>query len=378
MDEQEEAVFLTSFPGSAGGHVRKLNYTSSTNNNHGHFIDAYSGNSEMGGYSHDGTYAQPLPQQQQRYFFQSVFSASGYSGEGQENDPAFGHAHLFPPSQYTGEMGRRKSSNASLDSYTNSRRRGSHMGSSASRLYDVLDEDSREVATLMTYMRGIGYVVKRTRKALRTALQIVFMARPSRPKLVCEAEVMDQVGWVCKDYIVARLVVRDLMSRKTGITPSNWPKSRHVIAAGAALEALYPRTYSNVSRKLCLTMSSPKVVRNTLMAILEVLFERTITWAKVVSMMAIAGLYAEECTSQGHPDFVHEVVDVVLDFTGGHLLPWLVSQGGWDGFPLPEGSEGNRLSMFRLLLVTGMAISIVVARYYLPSYSSHRPDENLT
>ncbi|RUS73166.1 hypothetical protein EGW08_019075 [Elysia chlorotica] len=327
---QEDAVFLSpiSTLSSSSNYFKKGGYPhhhnhNNNNNNHSDCVDGGAGmmTPVIGGVElppQDGYHQD----QQPRNFFQNMFSSSAFLGDGQ----GFGHAHehshssahLAPPHQH--DLGRRRGSNSSLESYShNAWRRGSYRGGSASRFADVLDEESKEATTLMTYMRSVNHALKHTRKTLRRMFRAVFVIRPSRPKLLCEADVMEQVGWVCKDYIVARLVARDLMSRKTGITPSNWPPSRHVVAAGSVLEALYPRTYSNVSRKLCLTMSSPKLVRNTLLAVLEVLFERSITWAKIVSMMAIAGLYAEECASQGHPDFVHEVVDAVLDFTGGHL-----------------------------------------------------------
>ncbi|CAG5127713.1 unnamed protein product, partial [Candidula unifasciata] len=78
-----------------------------------------------------------------------------------------------------------------------------------------------------------------------------------------------------------------------------------------------------------MTMSSPKVVTTTLCAMFKVLFEDSITWGKIVSMLTVAGLFAEECASQGHADFVKDVVEAVVDFTSVHLLSWLMSQGGW-------------------------------------------------
>lgn len=372
----ESAVFLSPIPsissnGSSNYGKKNISpqHHNNNNNNHSDYVDGGGAAATGDAQQHDGHH----PDQQHFSFLQSIFSSSAPGTQSEAQGRVFNssnsstHSHLAPPSQY--DIGRRRSSNSSIDSYAhNDRRRGSYRGGSSHRFSGGLVEETSEAATLMTFVHSTSHALKRTRKALRRAFRAVFVIRPSRPRLVCEAEVMEQVGWVCKDYIVARLVARDLMSRRTGIVPTNWPQSRHVVAAGSALEALYPRIYSNVSRKLCLTMSSPKLVRNTLIAVLEVMFECSITWAKIVSMMAVAGLYAEECASQGHPDFVHEVVEAVLDFTAGHLLPWLVSQGGWDGFPLPEGSEGSRLSMFRLLLVSGAATTLVLVRYYLLTY----------
>uniref|UniRef100_A0A182YU05 Bcl-2 Bcl-2 homology region 1-3 domain-containing protein n=1 Tax=Biomphalaria glabrata TaxID=6526 RepID=A0A182YU05_BIOGL len=181
-----------------------------------------------------------------------------------------------------------------------------------------------------------------------------------------------QVCCICKDYIINKLTLRDLMSRKIGFTQTNSKNSVHIINAGTALEMMYPRTYSNVSRKLSMTMSSVKIVRTTLSLFLEILFEGSITWGKVVSMFTVAGLFAEECASQGHADFVQEVVHVVVDYTGSSLLPWLVQQGGWvtnfilfflfkDAFPLPGCSQNSRLSKLRLLIVACGATAVAVS-----------------
>lgn len=264
---------------------------------------------------------------------------------------------LAPPTSYSRERRLSSSSCDSSVSATTSRRRIRR--NSSSRLSD-LDDDRRDV-TLMTFAKGAQTVYKKVGHSVRKAVNKLFVPRQNKPKLVCEAEVMEQVTWICKDFVINKLTSKDLMSRKVGLTPTNCRNSIHVINAGTALEMMYPRTYSNVSRKLCLTMSSTKIVRTTLTLFLQVLFEGVITWGKVVSMFTVAGLFAEECASQGHADFVHEVVEVVVDFTGSHLLHWLVQQGGWDAFPTAGSSQKNRLSKLRLLIVAAGATAVAVS-----------------
>ncbi|CAL1542979.1 unnamed protein product [Lymnaea stagnalis] len=263
---------------------------------------------------------------------------------------------LAPPAPYTRE---RRLSTSSCDSSVSAASRRRIRRNSSSRLSD-LDDDRNDI-TLLTFAKGAQSAYKKVGHSVRKAVNKLFVPRQNKPKLVCEAEVMEQVTWMCKDFVINKLTSRDLMSRKVGLTPTNCRNSIHVINAGTALEMMYPRTYSNVSRKLCLTMSSTKIVRTTLTLFLQVLFEGVITWGKVVSMFTVAGLFAEECASQGHADFVHEVVEVVVDFTGSHLLPWLVQQGGWDAFPTAGSSQKNRLSKLRLLMVAGGATAVAVS-----------------
>ncbi|BFZ06680.1 hypothetical protein BsWGS_09719 [Bradybaena similaris] len=228
-----------------------------------------------------------------------------------------------------------------------------------------VDHDDKNNITLLTFAKAAHIVYAKLAQGVRRAVSTLFVSRPRGRQLVNRSDIVEQAHWICTDYILNKLTSKKLMSRKVGLSAPGWSKSVHVINAALSLELTYPRTYSNVSRKLCMTMSSPKVVRTTLTSLLTVLFESGITWGKVVSMFAVAGLFGEECAIQGHADFVKEVVDVVADFTRGRLLQWLVSQGGWDAFPLPNGSERSRLSKLRLLLLTGGTSVLLLAGCHL-------------
>ncbi|KAK0066667.1 bcl-2-related ovarian killer protein B [Biomphalaria pfeifferi] len=263
---------------------------------------------------------------------------------------------LAPPASYSRE---RRLSSSSCDSSVSKAARRRMRRNSSSRLSDLVD-DKKEI-TLLTFAKGAQFVGKKIGAGFKKAVGKLFVPRLQKQKLVHEAEVMEEVCCICKDYIINKLTLRDLMSRKVGFTQTNSKNSVHIINSGTALEMMYPRTYSNVSRKLSMTMSSVKIVRTTLSLFLEILFEGSITWGKVVSMFTVAGLFAEECASQGHADFVQEVVHVVVDYTGSSLLPWLVQQGGWDAFPLPGCSQNSRLSKLRLLIVACGATAVAVS-----------------
>ncbi|XP_059144468.1 uncharacterized protein LOC131931656 [Physella acuta] len=189
--------------------------------------------------------------------------------------PSATQSLLLPPNNPNRE--RRLSSSSCDSSHSGTARRRMRRNSS-SRLSE-LDEAKNEV-TLLTFVKGAQTAYKKVGQGVRKAVGKLFVPKQNKPKLVYEAEVMEQVAWICKDYVINKLTSRDLMSRKVGLAPVNFKTSVHIINAGAALEILYPRTYSNVSRKLCLTMSSTKIVRATLTLFLEILFEGTISWGK--------------------------------------------------------------------------------------------------
>ncbi|PVD18310.1 hypothetical protein C0Q70_20859 [Pomacea canaliculata] len=119
------------------------------------------------------------------------------------------------------------------------------------------------------------------------------------------------------------------MSKRVKATPYQCPVADDLFAAGQELERLYPRIYCDVSRRISMTMTSPQLVRRALTTVLEATFRTGVTWAKVVSMVAIAAAFAEECVVQGHPNFVEDIVMCVGHFVAMNLTDWLAAQGGW-------------------------------------------------
>ncbi|CAG5118274.1 unnamed protein product, partial [Candidula unifasciata] len=236
------------------------------------------------------------------------------------------HGHAVPPllsySSLTLPDGHVTGNSQSLLSPSNVRRMRRNSSSSCRG-----DHGDKSCITLLTFAKAVHLVYTVLAKGVKRAVGSLFVSRPRRRLPVGHIDIVEQAHWICTDYILHKLASKKLMSRKVGLSAPGYSKSVHVINAALSLELAHPMTYSNVSRKLCMTMSSAKVVRTTLTSLLTVLFEGDITWGKVVSMFAVAGLFGEECASQGHADFVKEVIDVVADFTGSRLLPWLTSQG---------------------------------------------------
>ena len=124
-----------------------------------------------------------------------------------------------------------------------------------------------------------------------------------------------QARLLCASYIHQRLSSKGLMSKRVPVAmPATMPAAAVTVAppscppltllardlwwAGRELERLHPQTYSDVSRRIRLTMTSSQLMRRALTVVLEGTFGTGVTWARVLSMMAIAGAFAEECVVQ--------------------------------------------------------------------------------
>ncbi|XP_071078490.1 bcl-2-related ovarian killer protein-like [Haliotis cracherodii] len=169
---------------------------------------------------------------------------------------------------------------------------------------------------------------------------------------------MEEAKHICKDYTYQRLSEKD-MTKKLPFGGCNSELSESYVNAGQVLEKMYPRVYTDVSRKIGRTMSSAGIVKATLNDVLNILFRDSITWGKIVSMFAISSSFAEECVQQGHPDFVNDVVDTVGGFVVMHLVEWLVKQGGWRGLDSAFKENKDVISPTFLIGMVGAFVGFV-------------------
>ncbi|KAK7478312.1 hypothetical protein BaRGS_00030464 [Batillaria attramentaria] len=172
-----------------------------------------------------------------------------------------------------------------------------------------------------------------------------------------------QARLLCGNYIYQRLSSKGLLSKRVNVSPYENPLADEIFSAGQELERMYPKTYTDVSRRISMTMTSAQIVRRALTSVLDGIFSTGVSWAKVVSMMAIAAAFAEECVVQGHPNFVEDVVMCVGHFVTMHLTIWLAQQGGWAAFPSPKKPETEQKKEGSLLL--GSLATVFVASVLL-------------
>lgn len=144
-------------------------------------------------------------------------------------------------------------------------------------------------------------------------------------------EIVEQSKVICRDFIHDKLKAAGILSSKVNLNSTGKSHvSLTVIAVGQELVKLHPKVYRDLSRKLNMTMNSATLVDKTLSQVLEqMLGEGEITWAKVISMFALAGQFAVECVQQGHPEFVRVIVDSIGHFVSAYLTDWVISQRGW-------------------------------------------------
>lgn len=180
-----------------------------------------------------------------------------------------------------------------------------------------------------------------------------------------------QARVLCGNYIYQRLSAKGLLNKRVNVSPYDDPLADELYSAGQELERLYPRTYTDISRRISMTMTSAQIVRRALTSVLNGIFNTGINWAKVVSMMAIAAAFAEECVVQGHPNFVEDVVMCVGHFVTMHLAIWLAQHGGWSAFPRPKKPDEEKkaegslvLAVLVILLLTAVVILMILKVFW--------------
>jgi hypothetical protein len=54
-----------------------------------------------------------------------------------------------------------------------------------------------------------------------------------------------------------------------------------------------------------------------------------VSWAKIVSLYAVAGGLAVDCVSHGHPEFLQVVTDAMAQALENDVALWIAENGGW-------------------------------------------------
>lgn len=105
------------------------------------------------------------------------------------------------------------------------------------------------------------------------------------------------------------------------------------IAAGLELERMHPKLYTGIVRQTSAApggvLVSDKTAATLLVAIGHELLKSDITWGKVVSVFAVAGGLAVDCVSQGHPEYVHGLMEAITEVLEEDVADWVSTNGGW-------------------------------------------------
>lgn len=152
--------------------------------------------------------------------------------------------------------------------------------------------------------------------------------------------VVSQAKCLVTQYIRSRLKRSGLLNKKLGLQrlrsvanlAGGWEVCEvfpRVSCIGQELERNHPKLYSSVSRQLSISLTSDKAVRAVLVQVAAHVFRGEVSWARIISIFAVAAGLASDCVKQGHPEYVGGLIDVMGVVTERHLAPWIASQGGW-------------------------------------------------
>lgn len=156
-------------------------------------------------------------------------------------------------------------------------------------------------------------------------------------------EVIVQGKMLCGQYIKSRLKRSGIFSKKVclyrlrsviGTTSGTVVRevAPYLIAIGVELERMHPKLYNSISRKASIspgTLVSDKTAAGLFAAIAHELLKSDITWGKVVSVFAVAGGLAVDCVCQGHPEYLHSLMESMTEILEDDLADWVASNGGW-------------------------------------------------
>lgn len=158
-------------------------------------------------------------------------------------------------------------------------------------------------------------------------------------------DIVAQGRALCGQYIRCRLKRSGMFSRKCGLQrlrsaaglPGGYVVREvfpELLGIGQELERLHPKLYVGVARQASSSpgggvLATDKAVTTILTSIARELLRSDITWAKVVSLYAVAGGLAVDCVRQGHPEYLQSIIEAIGDVIEEELAPWIAQHGGW-------------------------------------------------
>lgn len=156
-----------------------------------------------------------------------------------------------------------------------------------------------------------------------------------RTNTVPTAEILEQGKSLCGQYVRARLKRSGVFSRKCGLNRIRNVHVREVFprlqAIGHELERMHPNLYVGIARQASATpmLGSEKHVAEILITVARELLKLEVTWARVISLFAVAGGLAVDCVRQGHPEYITALVEAFTEILDEELASWVANNGGW-------------------------------------------------
>ncbi|XP_074658412.1 bcl-2-related ovarian killer protein-like isoform X2 [Tubulanus polymorphus] len=182
-----------------------------------------------------------------------------------------------------------------------------------------------------SYSRTRTNVKRLSRKLSQTVITGLNLSSVDTPDL---DQITEESKQLVRDYILNR-IKRSGLYYSSKLPPA--PEvhecsavSNQVQLIGSELERIYPELYRSISRQINVTMSNEEIVRKTFVSIGEYMMKGEIHWGKIVALFALIGGIAVDCVQQGHPEYVHKLIEHFGVFVNRNLANWISIQGGWE------------------------------------------------
>ncbi|KAK6622965.1 hypothetical protein RUM43_008817 [Polyplax serrata] len=194
---------------------------------------------------------------------------------------------------------------------------------------------------------------------------------------------------LCSQYIRNRLKRSGYLNKKCGLQRVRSAISLggvvfrevypELVGLGVELERLHPKVYANITRQASTfpggRLSSEKEVGAILTAVSRELLKNDVTWAKVVSLFAVAGGLAVDCARQGHYDYLGCIVETMEDILEDDLAQWIQYKGGWYALvaitrpPTSEWPTGNLPVLLLLFFLVTVVIVVLLSNFGISSFT---------
>lgn len=186
-------------------------------------------------------------------------------------------------------------------------------------------------------------------------------------------DIVTQGKTLCGQYIRCRLKRNGMFNRKCGLqrlrSVSSLPGGYIVLevfpellSIGQELERMHPKIYTGVARQASSSpgggvLATDKAVNNVMTSVGREMFRTEITWAKIVSLFAVAGGLAVDCVRQGHPEYLQCIIESTGEVLEDEVGSWIAVNGGWSGLLSYCKPPNNEISLVGFVGLLGAVMA---------------------
>lgn len=96
-------------------------------------------------------------------------------------------------------------------------------------------------------------------------------------------------------------------------------------------QIMNPGLFDHLQDKLQDSLRTKSSVCNALSSMQALMFQDSISWAKIIALFAFTGALVVECILRGNCEFVVNIMYSVKQFMENELVAWITKNNGWAG-----------------------------------------------